>query len=171
MLRCSHCGKEFSEWAARCPYCREPADPVATPTSGAPTVELGGHPGAPVDRSTGTGDRRPPRRYELPDPMPPVVHLESAGAGDELPFQHGRRVPGSQPQRSAAPVFPDRIGTERLQPAPLLPQPPHPQPPRSAPPHSEPPPGRHTHRAAEPGPRSRRKVSPALVIIGLAVIG
>src|SRR2546430_17714095 len=121
MLRCSHCGMEFSEWAARCPRCGDPADPVATPTSGAPTAEPGGHARAPGDGSPGPGegggsgtgaqDHTPPRRYELPDPLLPVaLHLEGAAARDELPFQHRRRVPGSQ--RSVAPVSPDLVGPE-----------------------------------------------------------
>src|SRR5207237_6534605 len=100
----------------------------------------------------------PPGRFELPGPLPPphpaaaepvrgnghapaappglpVVHLAGAAAGDELPFQHRRRVPGSQ--RSAAPVPPDLAGSERRPPAPSLPPPPHSQPPDAEPPHSE----------------------------------
>src|SRR5947207_4573591 len=184
MLRCSHCGVEFSEWAARCPSCREPADPVATPTSGAPTAGLGGHAAAPGDRSPRAGsgpesDPAPqdgglPWRFGLPGPMPPPrlppPRLPPASAEPELPPRtfttpadparaHRASPVQGNGQAPVAPAGPSGlVGFER----PLV-----------QPPHSEPPPGTPGQRAAgpEPGSKGRRKVSPALVIIGVAVIG
>ena len=115
MLRCSHCGKEFSEWAARCPYCREPADPVATPTSGAPTAELGGPTGAPGDRPPGTGSDAAPRdpglpwRFAMPGPSsamppdaPPTTAFAMFPAVYDIPFHYPNPVTG---RTDVAPVL------------------------------------------------------------------
>src|SRR5439155_6639998 len=86
------------------------------PGDGSPRTGDGG------GSDAGAQDRRPPRRYELPGPVfPSVVHVEGASGRDELPFQHRRRIPGSRP--SPAPVSPDLVGSERLQPVPLEPFP------------------------------------------------
>src|SRR3979409_805122 len=100
MLRCSQCGAEFSEWAARCPSCRKPADAVAMPTSGAPATEPGGHPGAPPGappaRRAGpdavTEDRRLPKPEQVPSlPIPqlpggiPSAPDEPEGVTRQLP--------------------------------------------------------------------------------------
>jgi hypothetical protein len=211
MLRCSHCGAEFSEWAARCPSCRKPADPVAIPSSGAPATELGGHAGAPPAPEVGpVPDARteapgPPRPEEVPslplpvgmpsaalmptapagqpsaDPAagnghsapvpagPSVIQLQDAPPQAEHSFQRRRQVPRSG--RTATPMAPDPVEPEQPQLPPSSPQardskpgskPPGSKPPGSKPPDSGPPDSRPR--------RGRRKASPALVIIGFAVV-
>src|SRR5438876_123667 len=113
MLRCSHCGVEFSEWAARCPSCREPADPVATPTSGAPTADLGGHARAPGDGSPRAGSRPGsdaapqdgglPWRFGLPGPVPPP-RMPPASAEPELPNRTFTTPADQAPAKPANPV-------------------------------------------------------------------
>src|SRR6267143_6787401 len=85
MVRCSHCGVEFSEWAARCPSCRRPVDP-ATPTSGAPATEPGGLDGTP-----------PPRTTEpAPDVGTASVPAEAEAVNRQLPTLTST-TPASQP--------------------------------------------------------------------------
>src|SRR5215467_3612008 len=115
MLRCSRCGAEFSEWAARCPSCREPAYPVETPSSGAPATEVGGQAGAPRDRPLGgpvVGERPRPvatgsavrplgppagrNGHLLPvSPVPPVVEPRPAPSRSEPSFP--LQAPGPEP--------------------------------------------------------------------------
>src|SRR5713226_6448294 len=64
MLRCSHCGAEFSEWAARCPACRRSVAEVADPEAETPATEPGVPSGAP-------GDPEPPAAADDPIPPPP----------------------------------------------------------------------------------------------------
>src|SRR5207302_244179 len=140
-----------------------PADPVATPTSGAPSAELGGHAAAPGDRSPRAGsgpesgaapqDGGLPWRFGLPGPVPPPrlppPRLPPASAEPELPprtfttpADPGRAHRASPVQGNGqAPAAPaglsGLVGSER----------PPVQPPHSEPPHSDPPPGTPGHRA------------------------